>query len=112
MIKVKNISELNPPPEIVDFFRDFNILLAAVACSLLLWLKAIPAWNGWTVPRRLSWMALFMSCLAISYGTFETKYLGTYFRIPMITVSLLWAILAAVWPNDDMTNKRRRSEKR
>lgn len=82
----------------IALIRNINIVLALVACMALLFWLALPNWNQWGVSTRLGWMALFMLCFTGMYGTFEVAYLETYFRVPMVTMSMIWAIVAAVWP--------------
>lgn len=95
-----NLSQYNPPQEFIDGLRTLNVIVGFIACIALLVFLALPRWHRWTVSTRLGWMALFFLCISGTYGTFEIQYLDTYFRVPMITVALIWAIVAACWPQD------------
>lgn len=90
--------------EFLEGLRIVNILTGFVACFVLYFFLARPRWSVWNVPTRLGWMSLFMLCFTGTYSTFEVLYLETTLRVPMITVALLWAILAAAWPRDDHCN--------
>lgn len=94
------VAKYNPSPEFVDGLRALNIIVGFVACLVLLVVLARPRWHAWNVPTRLGWMALFMLCISGTYASFEVRYLDTYFRVPMVTVALIWAIIAALWPHD------------
>ena len=94
--------------DFVHIVRNANIVLALVACMALLFWLALPNWRDWTVPTRLGWMALFLLCFTGMYGTFEVAYLETYFRVPMVTLSMIWAIAAAVWPRDKPPGSRKK----
>lgn len=95
------VSQYSPSDQFVENAREFNIVIGAIACLVLLFCLARPRWKTWNVPTRLGWMSLFMLCLTGTYGTFELRYLDTNFRVLMVTVSLLWAIIAALWPRED-----------
>lgn len=95
-----DISRFNPSLAFVDTLRAINIFVGFIACMALLIFLARPRWRTWNVPTRLGWMALFMLCASGTYASFEIKYLDTYFRVPMVTVALIWAVVAALWPHD------------
>lgn len=95
-----DISQYNPSAEFIDTLRAVNILVGFLACIALLILLGRRGWRQWGVPVRLGWMALLMLCASGAYGSFEIRYLDTYFRVPMVTVSLIWATAAALWPHE------------
>lgn len=95
-----DISQYNPSNEFIDGLRAVNIVVGFLACLALLALLARLGWREWSVPIRLGWMALVMLCISGTYGSFEIRYLDTYFRVPMVTVSLIWAAVAACWPHE------------
>lgn len=86
--------------ETVNQLRTFNVIIGVLASIVLLRYVVLPNWHAWDVPTRLGWMALIMLALTSAYVSLEAAYLSTFFRVPMITVSLVWAILAALWPKD------------
>lgn len=96
-----DISQYNPSLEFIETLRAINIGVGFVACIALLVLLARRGWRVWGVPVRLGWMALVMLCVSGTYGSIEIAYLDTYFRVPMVTVSMIWATLAAFWPHKD-----------
>jgi hypothetical protein len=98
------ISDLEPGKAVIDFMRTMNVIVGIITCGTLLFLLALPRWHEWNVRIRLGWMSLFMLCLTGTYGSFEARYLDTHLRVPMVTVSLIWAIVAAVWPMDKGPN--------
>lgn len=95
-----DISNYNPSHEFIAGIRSVNLIVGLFALLVLLWFLARPRWYRWNIPTRLGFMALFFLCLAGTYGTFEVQYLDTLFRVPMVTVALIWAIVAALWPQN------------
>lgn len=85
----------------IEYLRVFNILLGLISCIILVSALAIPRWKTWTVSIRLGWMSLILMCFTGTYGSLEALYLKTYFRVPMVTLALLWAIISSFWPRDD-----------
>ena len=95
-----DISQYNPSPGFIDALRALNIFVGFTACIVLLALLAKDHWREWGPQIKLGWMALVMLCAAGTYGSFEIRYLDTYFRVPMVTLAMIWAIVAACWPHD------------
>lgn len=92
------LDPMNPSQHFLDSLRTVNIGIGLIGCLVLLFALAIPRWKKWNPSTRLGWMSLFLLVFTGTYGTFEITYLDTYFRVPMVTVALLWAIIAAVHP--------------
>lgn len=94
------LARFNPPMEFVNSLRILNVMVGFIACLLLLLVLARRFWRQWKPPMKLGWMALFLLCFTGTYGSFEIAFLDTYFRVPMVTLALIWAIIAAVWPHE------------
>lgn len=95
-----DISALNPSMQFVENLRIFNTAFGMIACVVIAFFLIKPRWAAWNVPTRLGTMALLMLCFSAAYGSFEIAFLKTYFRVPMVTVSLVWATVAALWPRE------------
>lgn len=87
---------MTEPSLFIDRLRDLNIILSLSGCFVLMFLRALPNWNEWTPSHRLNFLALFNLCFSAAYATFEVSYMDTQFRVPMITVSLIWVIAASL----------------
>lgn len=94
------LAKYNPSLEFIDGLRLINVIVGLVACLCLFVFLFRPRWKEWNIPTRMGWLALFFLCLSVSYGSFEVRYLDTFLRVPMVTVSLIWAVVAALWPRD------------
>lgn len=73
----------------VYWLRMFNTLLAAGVVGLC-FLKA--AWDSPNQARNARVTGLGIICLAIALGSFERRHDVFNYRIPMITVGLLFCI--------------------
>lgn len=102
----------NPSMEFLNQLRTINVLIGLIGCIVLLFCLAVPRWKNWNVPTRLGWMSLFLLCFAGTYGTFEVRYLNTELRVPMVTVALLWALCAALYPLYESLQGALRKKKR
>jgi hypothetical protein len=88
------------PLGMVDDLRTVNVILGLLGVLVLVAFLGVPRWNEWNVPTRLGWMALLLCVATGAYGTYEVKYMTTELRVPMVTISLAWAIIASLWPRD------------
>lgn len=99
------VTLLEEPTWFIDNLRLVNVILAAIALIVMvvmIVLLAKPRWKTLSASGKLVWLSLFCSCVSACYGTFEIKYLSTNIRVPMVTVSMLWVLLAGfiAWKED------------
>lgn len=89
-------SVVEEPTALIDNLRNVNVFLGCVALLVMVVLLAYPRWNSLTSVAKLMWQAAFLLCLSGTYGTFEILYLETHFRVPMVTISMMWILAAGV----------------
>lgn len=92
------MSDFNPSEEFIGLLRSINLAIGFIGLLVASLVLAVPRWGRWTVATRLGWMSMFLFVFVATYSTFEVKFLDTVLRVPMVTVALLWAITASLWP--------------
>lgn len=82
----------------IGTLRHINVFLGVIAATCLLLPLVKYRWSIAGTAQRLRFMSLIMLCFSITFGTYELLYLDSMLRVPMVTLSLTWAIVSALWP--------------
>lgn len=79
----------------VHVLRNINTILGMIAALCLLWQLA-QLWGKAQSSQRLRFMSLILIIATVTYGTYEVLYLGTFYRVPLLTISLSWTIASVI----------------
>lgn len=88
----------------MDLWRDFNMVMSALGALLVI--RFMMRNKGTLVPSEtLVMLGLLMLLVTASYGSFEAAHLKTLFRVPMVTIAVLWVVVAAFLPSKHRRGK-------
>jgi uncharacterized membrane protein len=88
------LEDYNPPDALLNDMRLFNIVLASIAFLVMIFLLGKPRWKTLSTSGKLVFLALLNSCFTAVYGSLEVLYSDTELRVPLVTITMTWILVA------------------